>query len=222
VASPDRRSVTTSENVGSLRPWLPQALGRRRLRNDGPRSVIRFELWMCSRHWRSAHESSGIVGAPGRQKNDGANGRAKNLAESYAGAAWHGGSDPWQAMFEAAVADRPPNRSDIVPYWVLEGSTTIERIVPALPLSRDSIRLEALRTSLALYRMVFGQPRQDDLLHYLMTRMPERDLPQLLELLRIDLTPMPRRKSDSSQSHLFAPIDRGAGGHRRAYQSRSR
>ena len=43
--------------------------------------------------------------------------------------------------------------------------------MPALPLSRDRERLEALRRSLTLYRMVFGQNRQEDLLAYLMTNL---------------------------------------------------
>ena len=47
----------------------------------------------------------------------------------------------------------------------------IERHVPALPLSRDARQLEALKRSLAVYRMVFGQPRQDDLMAFLLDRL---------------------------------------------------
>lgn len=78
-------------------------------------------------------------------------------------------SDPWESMFLAAKQDCDPNESDLVPYWVypVENGAKIERYVPALPLSRDHERLAALRRSLAVYRMVFGQPRQEDLLAYL-------------------------------------------------------
>jgi hypothetical protein len=117
----------------------------------------------------------------------------KNLAERYASVAWaNGASDPWAAMFVAASADRDREASDIVPFWVLEGRSKIERVVPALPLSRESERLDALRKSLALYRMVFGQPRQDDLLSYLMIRLPEDQLADALSVLRIDLSAPPR------------------------------
>jgi Helicase conserved C-terminal domain len=124
----------------------------------------------------------------------------KNLVERYAHAAWAtDSSDPWQAMFEAAVADREAGIQDIVPYWVLEGPHKIERIVPALPLSRETARLDELRKSLALYRMVFGQPRQEDLLRFLMDRIPEKELAEALQVLRVDLSaPNPRWRSRRS------------------------
>ncbi|HVS66086.1 MAG TPA: hypothetical protein VMT85_21585 [Thermoanaerobaculia bacterium] len=78
-----------------------------------------------------------------------------------------------------------------MPYWLFprEGGATIERHVPALPLSRDVQRLEALRQQLVVYRMVFGQPRQDDLMSYLMSRFAYDEIAHLLKLLQIDLAP---------------------------------
>jgi hypothetical protein len=61
--------------------------------------------------------------------------------------------------------------------------------VPALPPSRDVQCLEALRRSLAAYRLVFGQPRQDDLVAYLHQRFDDAELRALLDELRIDLSP---------------------------------
>ena len=52
----------------------------------------------------------------------------------------------------------------------------MERHVPALPLSREARQLEALKRSLAVYRMVFGQPRQDDLMAYLLDRLTPEQL----------------------------------------------
>ena len=43
----------------------------------------------------------------------------------------------------------------------------VERRVPILPFSRETQRLEWLKRSLTVYRLAFGQPRQDDLLGYL-------------------------------------------------------
>jgi hypothetical protein len=74
--------------------------------------------------------------------------------------------DPWAAMFAAARAETS-NDSDLVPYWICEGRVYVERCVPMLPFSREHERLEWLKRSLAVYRLAFGQPRQDDLLHYL-------------------------------------------------------
>jgi len=84
-----------------------------------------------------------------------------------------------------------PCLSEIFPFWVYAppGGARIERHVPCLPLSRDRARLEALRRSLAVYRMVFGQPRQEDLLIYLLKRFPEGRVEALMRKARIDLSP---------------------------------
>lgn len=99
--------------------------------------------------------------------------------------------DPWRSLFVAAVGDRDPSASDVVPFWAypLEGGARIERHVPALPLSKDAERLDALRRSLVMYRMVFGQPRQEDLLAYLTKHVPKEDVPKVAEQLRLDLGP---------------------------------
>jgi hypothetical protein len=70
----------------------------------------------------------------------------------------------------------------------LKDGAAIERHVPALPLSRDVARLSSLRKSLAVYRMVFGQARQEELLAYLLDRVPEPERQRLAEDLRIDLS----------------------------------
>ena len=41
--------------------------------------------------------------------------------------------------------------------------------------------------SLVIYRMVFGQPRQEDLLEHLHQRLTEEELEALIEKIRIDL-----------------------------------
>jgi len=76
-----------------------------------------------------------------------------------------------------------------VPYWLYPGEATIERYVPALPLSRDAERLNLLLRSLTLYRMAFGQPRQDDLLEYLQRTVPPEREAELVSSLRIELAP---------------------------------
>jgi hypothetical protein len=93
----------------------------------------------------------------------------KNVASVHRQAAFRGGvTDPWEALFEAARKGRDAGVGDLVPYWIFapEGGARIERYVPALPLSREIERLSQLKRSLAAYRMVFGQPRQEDLMEY--------------------------------------------------------
>jgi helicase-like protein len=99
--------------------------------------------------------------------------------------------DVWNQMFEIAHERVDGADHGLSPYWVfpLEGGAAVERHVPALPLSRDTHLLEALRRSLAVYRMVFGQPRQEDLTAYLLKRLSEDRLQLLKPLLQIDLSP---------------------------------
>jgi hypothetical protein len=115
----------------------------------------------------------------------------KNLAARY-GLSEIGpnDADPWEALFVAGKRDRKDGSGDLVPFWIypLEGGAKIERHVPALPLSRDRERMEQLQKSLVVYRMVFGQSRQEDLAAFLMSRLDKVDM----DKLRIDLSP-PRR-----------------------------
>jgi hypothetical protein len=79
--------------------------------------------------------------------------------------------DPWTTLFDAAVAARAPRECDLVPYWVypLEGGAAVERRVPMLPFSKEQTKIKQLQRALAVYRLAFGQPRQEDLMVYLQT-----------------------------------------------------
>ena len=91
----------------------------------------------------------------------------KNIAASYglkALSKLESVKDPWEALFRLAAADRPEGASELAPYWIFEnGPAKIERVIPLPVLSRDVAILRRLKRGLALYRMVFGQSRQEDL-----------------------------------------------------------
>jgi hypothetical protein len=116
----------------------------------------------------------------------------RNIARQHASALKHddGAGDPWAQLFEMAVT-ASEDVSGLSPFWVYttDGGAMIERHVPTLPLSRESEQLPALRNSLAVYRMVFGQPRQDDLVEFLLRQIPRETLTSRLNQLRIDLSP---------------------------------
>lgn len=123
----------------------------------------------------------------------------KNVATRHAAAALvraaEGDSDdpdPWSRLFACASQERVRGSSELIPFWVyaLPDGAAIERHVPALPLSRDLDRLTALRRSLAVYRMVFGQPRQEELVEFLLERLPEDRISGVLGELRVDLSPV--------------------------------
>jgi hypothetical protein len=79
--------------------------------------------------------------------------------------------------------------NDLVPYWLFPGDAKIERHVPALPFSREVERLNGLRRALAIYRMVFGQSRQEDLITYLLAEIPEAERDAIVTELQINLSP---------------------------------
>ena len=100
--------------------------------------------------------------------------------------------DFWDAMFASARIEASANgESEIVPFWVypVEGGARIERHILSLPMSREHGQAARLRRSLAVYRMVFGQPRQEDLVRYLEGRIPPEALERVLAAARIELGP---------------------------------
>ncbi|WP_312548711.1 helicase-related protein [Massilia sp.] len=118
----------------------------------------------------------------------------KNIASKYGAAVRSGAStaaDPWEELFALAVAERPAEANDLVPYWIyeLEGGACVERRVMALPMSRDETRYRRLKRSLALYRMVFAQPRQEDLLACLEQTIGEERAAEVAARWRINLEP---------------------------------
>jgi hypothetical protein len=140
----------------------------------------------------------------------------KNVAATHAaGAFHHPDSDVWETVFALGRASRPTQANDLVPYWVFPGDAKIERHVPAMPFSREVERLHDLRRSLAIYRMVFGQSRQEDLITYLLAKLPEDERTKIVAELQIDLSPASRNQNrfeDSWEKIDFQPVEAGASG----------
>jgi hypothetical protein len=114
----------------------------------------------------------------------------KNVAAAYAREALHSeANDVWDTMFDIGRTKRSTEENDLIPFWLFPGSAKIERHVPAIPFSREIERLDKLRRALAIYRMVFGQSRQEDLLAYILNEFPEPDRLTLASELRMDLKP---------------------------------
>lgn len=118
----------------------------------------------------------------------------KNIAERFglAGLRLQDDSrtDPWNILFDLAVAERKVGVSDLIPYWIYEnGSARVERRVPMLPYSREQAQLRRLKDRLAMYRLVFGQPRQEDLLTHLEQRTARGEPVADLARWRICLSP---------------------------------
>ncbi|MDQ2641942.1 MAG: DEAD/DEAH box helicase [Pseudomonadota bacterium] len=99
--------------------------------------------------------------------------------------------DMWEQAFSLAESHAQDRAGGLIPHWLYTcpGGATIERHVPLYPLSRDEHRYEGLRRALGAYRLAFGQPRQDELLAYLLDSMTDEQLSEMMETLRIDLSP---------------------------------
>ena len=96
---------------------------------------------------------------------------------------------PWELAYDLADEEYEGD-GGLVPHWVFtEGEARIQRHSPVLPMSRDVDRVDTLRRSLAVYRMVFGQPRQDDLLEFILREVSDERTDGLGTALTVDLSP---------------------------------
>jgi len=100
-------------------------------------------------------------------------------------------NDPWDFLFSKGVAIRKDDEDDIVPFWIFEtkNGLKIDRNIPCLPMSRDIERLRDLKRTLVMYRMVFGQPRQEDLIEFLKKHMDQKEIKKEMQNFSIDLSP---------------------------------
>ncbi|MFC2109337.1 DEAD/DEAH box helicase family protein [Bacteroidota bacterium] len=98
----------------------------------------------------------------------------------------------WENMFALAEKKHEQDISGIKPFWYLdEGNATIERFVPYHPLSSDNKKYEQLKTTLALYRLTFGQPRQEELVQALNgLNLNADEITSLRKSLLINLSPL--------------------------------
>jgi uncharacterized membrane protein YkvA (DUF1232 family) len=83
--------------------------------------------------------------------------------------------NPWPALFDTIQCsnDVQKYKHGLFPHWVYEcrdpdHTIHIRRHVPFFSTSRDALKYERLKTGLALYRLVFGQINQEDLLETLL------------------------------------------------------
>lgn len=97
--------------------------------------------------------------------------------------------NPWRVAYGLAQ-DEVDNVGEFAPHWVYPGRARIERHVAPYPLSIDETRLANIKRDVALYRLTFGQPRQEDMLELLRRHYSDATTEQL-EKLRLDLSAPP-------------------------------
>jgi hypothetical protein len=190
---------TTLARAGTVReafnsPFRPFVLATTSIGQEG----LDFHTWCHAVvHWNLPSNPVDLEQREGRVHRYKGHAVRKNLARAYGLAAlqegWNRQGDPWSYLFDRARAERPGGASELWPYWVfeVEGGARVERRVPLLPLSREVEQLQRLKRSLALYRLVFGQPRQEDLLAHLSAHLGEAEAERAAAAWTISLMPRP-------------------------------
>ena len=127
--------------------------------------------WYCRRiiHWNLPHNPIDFEQREGRINRFRGKVIRQRVADQYSSHLPENIYDPWTQLFELAKQARQKARFDcaIVPDWHFESDSatevSIERIVPLYQFSQDIGRYNEMLKILGLYRLTFGQPRQEEL-----------------------------------------------------------
>lgn len=100
------------------------------------------------------------------------------------------GADLWPQLFAAAAETEKGDKSDLVPFWHVEPENIfIERHAPVIPYSKEMLKLRNLLKTISLYRLSLGQPRQEELMDFLLNEFTDQEIAQIQDELLINLSP---------------------------------
>ena len=145
-------------------PFRPFVLASTSIGQEG----LDFHPW-CHRliHWNLPGNPVDLEQREGRIHRYKGHAVRRNVAASHAldaFASWSAGQDIWKLIFDLAdKAARTADASELVPHWIAPGKHRVERHVPQLPYTTEIEAFNRLKRQLAAYRVVFGQPRQEEL-----------------------------------------------------------
>lgn len=166
-------------------PFWPFVLATTSVGQEG----IDFHWWCHAvLHWNTPANPVDFEQREGRVDRYGGHAVRRNIAERHGREILAASEpNPWRAAYGIAVDERE-TYGEFAPEWVYPGSAQIERHVVPYPLSVDLSRLSRVKEDLALYRLTFGQPRQEDMLELLRHRGVAHQ-PELLRDLGLSLAP---------------------------------
>ena len=146
--------------------------------------------WYCRRiiHWNLPNNPIDFEQREGRINRFRSKVIRQRVADKYI-TQIAGAEKPWDKLFEFAKEDKELAKfpCDIVPSWHFDSNgVSIERIVPLYQFSQDIQRYTDMLKILGLYRLTFGQPRQEELAEALDSVLT----PEETEKLLIDLCPL--------------------------------
>ena len=148
-------------------PFWPFVLATTSVGQEG----IDFHWWSHAVvHWNLPANPVDFEQREGRVNRFGGHAVRRNIAARHRASVMSSTEpDPWKAAYDAA-RDQSAELGEFAPYWIYPGTSKVERQLINYPLSRDAAKAVALKDDLALYRLAFGQPRQEDLLDFLKRR----------------------------------------------------
>lgn len=148
-------------------PFWPFVLATTSVGQEG----IDFHWWCHAVvHWNLPANPVDFEQREGRVNRFGGHAVRRNIAATHRADVMNSIElDPWKAAYDAA-SERSTELGEFAPYWTYPGIFKVQRQLLSYPLSRDTGKARALKDDLALYRLAFGQPRQEDLLDFLRRR----------------------------------------------------
>lgn len=96
----------------------------------------------------------------------------------------------WKTLFELENKSKKET-SDMIPFWHINDNEKIfiERNIPFHPFSKDIEKYDRLKKTLAIYRLTFGQPNQENLIETLQEKLAPEEIEFIRKELLIDLSP---------------------------------
>jgi hypothetical protein len=146
-------------------PFWPHILTTTSIGQEG----LDFHVWCKTLvHWDLASNPVDVEQREGRIQRFG----GLSIRRAIAGRLGDGalasaalGESPW-ARLAALAEEQLGDDSGLCPWWVCEGAG-VDRYVVDVPASEQTARLAWVKEQRALYRLVLGQPNQEDLLELL-------------------------------------------------------
>lgn len=180
----DEQSLRPAEVRAAFNsPFWPFVLVSTSVGQEG----IDFHPWCHNLvHWNVPSNPVDFEQRDGRVNRFRGHALRRNIADAFS-VKMRDSDNPWTAGY-ALAAERDDERSvdGLAPDWVFAGDHKVIREIMPYQLSTDSVRLSRIHRRVALYRLTFGQPRQEDLLDVLQAHNVKSED---AERWRVDLAP---------------------------------
>ena len=149
-------------------------------------------------HWDLCHNPVDLEQREGRIQRFGGLAIRQAIAEQvsiHPGIAASTTESPWSWI--AAIADKEmSDESGLSPWWICKNGN-VQRYVFDVPTSEQSHWLEWVKNQRFLYRLVLGQPNQEDMLQLISERFKPNDL--AIRNATVNLSPFGRQKIDTDE-----------------------